>query len=154
MRIKNVDDEAQLFVSAPMRTSDKEIAKFISENQTWIEKTSKQAVLEPRVELVGRAEFEAETNRIAEYWAPRIGVKPSRIRFRNMKTRWGVCNTKTRIITINTELMKYPLNCLEYVVVHELSHLRVGGHNKDFWNIVGGCLPYYKKAKLILNNKL
>ena len=75
--------------------------------------------------------------------------KPS-LRLRKMTTRWGVCNTKSKVITLNTELFKYDIECLDYVVVHELSHLVYANHSKDFWNVVSKYCPNYK----ILRNKL
>ena len=75
--------------------------------------------------------------------------KPS-LRLRKMTTRWGVCNTKSKVITLNTELFKYDIECLDYVVIHELSHLVHANHSKEFWNVVSKYCPNYK----ILRNKL
>ena len=72
------------------------------------------------------------------------------LRLRKMKTRWGVCNTKDLVITLNTELYKYPPICLEYVVIHELSHLIEPNHSKNFWQIVEEYMPNYKKVKVLL----
>ena len=66
------------------------------------------------------------------------------LRVRKMKSRWGVCNTKTHIITLNLELIHYEIECLDYVIIHELSHLLVANHSKDFWSLVGSILPDYK----------
>lgn len=75
--------------------------------------------------------------------------KPS-LRLRKMTTRWGVCNTKSKVITLNTELFKYDIECLDYVVIHELSHLVHANHSKEFWNVVSKYCSNYK----ILRNKL
>ena len=75
--------------------------------------------------------------------------KPS-LRLRKMTTRWGVCNTKSKVITLNTELFKYDIECLDYVIIHELSHLVHANHSKEFWNVVSKYCPNYK----ILRNKL
>lgn len=75
--------------------------------------------------------------------------KPS-LRLRKMTTRWGVCNTKSKVITLNTELFKYDIECLDYVVIHELSHLVHANHSKEFWNVVSKYCPNYK----MLRNKL
>jgi hypothetical protein len=64
-----------------------------------------------------------------------------------MRTRWGVCNKKTITVTLNTELIKYNLRCLDYVIVHELSHLVYFNHSKDFWNLVSKYCPNYKEIK-------
>ena len=64
-----------------------------------------------------------------------------------MTTRWGVCNTKTHQITLNLELMHYNIECLNYVIVHELSHLIEGNHSRVFWSIVEKYYPNYKSIR-------
>ena len=66
---------------------------------------------------------------------------------RKMTTRWGVCNTRTKRVTLNLELIKMPLFCLDYVIYHELSHLIYANHSKDFWSLVEENCPEYKKIK-------
>lgn len=69
------------------------------------------------------------------------------LRIRKMTTRWGVCNTKSHVITLNLELIKRDTKYLDYVICHELSHLVVANHSKAFWNVVGENYPYYKEAR-------
>ena len=66
---------------------------------------------------------------------------------RKMKTRWGVCNVKTHKITLNLELIKKDIKYLEYVIVHELSHLLYANHSKAFWDCVGENYKDYKKIR-------
>ena len=72
---------------------------------------------------------------------------PSSLCIRKMKTRWGVCNTKTHKITLNLELIKKNIEYLDYVIVHELSHLIYPNHSKDFWDCVGVNYKDYKKIR-------
>ncbi len=69
---------------------------------------------------------------------------------RKMTTRWGVCNTKDKRVTLNLELMKKPIECLDYVIMHELSHLVYPNHSKNFWSLVEENCKDYKKSKKIL----
>ena len=69
---------------------------------------------------------------------------------RKMTTRWGVCNTKSKRVTLNLELIKRPIFCIDYVIMHELSHLIHANHSKEFWALVEENCPDYKKAKKIL----
>ena len=69
---------------------------------------------------------------------------------RKMTTRWGVCNTRSKRVTLNLELIKRPIECLDYVIMHELSHLIHGNHSKDFWALVEENCKDYKKIKRIL----
>ena len=68
------------------------------------------------------------------------------LKFRKMKTRWGVCYTKKNSISISSYLIHYPFECLEYIIVHELTHFIVPNHSKRFYNIVSSNMPDYKKA--------
>lgn len=74
------------------------------------------------------------------------------IKFRNMKTRWGVCNRSNNSITLNNELIKYDIGCLNYVIVHELSHFVHFDHSKEFWTTVEKYYPEYKKYRDMLKN--
>ncbi|MCI8347602.1 MAG: M48 family metallopeptidase [Bacilli bacterium] len=69
------------------------------------------------------------------------------LRIRKMTSRWGVCNTKLKVITLNLELIKRDLKYLDYVIVHELSHLLEGNHSSRFWSLVEENCPNYKEIK-------
>lgn len=70
-----------------------------------------------------------------------------KLKIRKMKTRWGVCNRKDNSITINSELIKYDLDKLDYVIIHELSHFVHFNHSKAFWLEVSKYCPKYKQIK-------
>lgn len=70
--------------------------------------------------------------------------KPT-LKIRKMKTRWGVCNKKSKTITLNSELIKYDMECLDYVIIHEFSHLIYFDHSKNFWSQVSKYCPNYKE---------
>lgn len=74
------------------------------------------------------------------------------LKIRNMKTRWGVCNVKTKTITLNLELIKMPEKYLDNVIIHELCHLKHPNHSKDFWNMVSKYEPLYKKIRKEMKN--
>ena len=70
-----------------------------------------------------------------------------KLRIRKMTSRWGVCNINTHVITLNLELIKRDISYLDYVIVHEMSHLIYGDHSKSFWKLVGDNMPNYKKYR-------
>ena len=70
-----------------------------------------------------------------------------KLRIRKMTTRWGVCNIKTHIITLNLELIKRDVSYLDYVINHEMSHLIYGDHSSRFWKLVEDNMPNYKKYR-------
>lgn len=76
-----------------------------------------------------------------------IDTPPFTLKFRKMKTRWGVCNYKLCTITLNTELIRYSRDDIRYVIVHEMCHFYHHDHSKKFWNMVEYYYPNYKKAR-------
>ena len=69
-----------------------------------------------------------------------------KLKIRKMKTRWGVCN-KNNSITLNSELIKYGYEQIDYVIIHELSHFIHFDHSKDFWNLVNKYCKNYKEIR-------
>lgn len=69
------------------------------------------------------------------------------LRFRKMKTRWGVNNVTDKVITLNTELLKKEISLLDYVIIHELCHFYEPNHSSKFWAQVEKRYPYYKLAR-------
>ena len=72
------------------------------------------------------------------------------LKIRKMTSRWGVCNIKNHNVTLNLELSKYNIECLNYVIVHELSHFIHPNHSKDFWLLVSKYYPNYKEVRKYL----
>ena len=70
-----------------------------------------------------------------------------KLKVRSMKTRWGVCNRKDNSVTLNLDLIKKDQECLNYVIVHELSHFVHFDHSKEFWNTVEKYCPDYKRVR-------
>ena len=74
------------------------------------------------------------------------------LRIRKMTSKWGVCNITRNIVTLNLELIKLDIKYLDYVIVHELSHLIYPNHSKDFWNVVSKYCPNYKIYRKEMKN--
>ena len=70
-----------------------------------------------------------------------------KLRIRVMKTRWGVCNRKNNTVTLNLDLIKYSVDKLDYVIIHELSHFVHFNHSESFWKLVSKYCPDYKKIR-------
>ncbi len=94
-----------------------------------------------------RSELENRIPPLLEKWQAAMNVRVTGWRTRKMKTRWGSCNTKTRRIQFNLELVKEPPRCIEYVVVHELAHLLERGHGARFRKIMTRFLPEWPERK-------
>ena len=75
-------------------------------------------------------------------WSPVFREKYGRVTIREQRSRWGSCSAK-RNLNFNWKLILAPPECLEYVVIHELAHLKVFNHSEAFWKEVGKCMPDY-----------
>lgn len=84
-------------------------------------------------------------------WEPIIKVKVEEFAIKKMKTRWGSCNSKASRIWLNLELSKKPLQCIEYVVVHEMVHLKERKHGEIFTAYMEKYLPMWKSYREELN---
>ena len=89
---------------------------------------------------------------LIDEWEQIIGVKATSWGVRNMKTRWGTCNTKEKRIWINLQLAKKPVYCLEYIIVHELVHLLEKNHTTVFVEYMDKFLPNWRITKEELNS--
>jgi len=99
-----------------------------------------------------RAQLRAAIPPLLERWEPRIGRTVDDWSVRRMKTRWGSCNRETRGISLNVELVKQHPDCLEYVIVHELTHLLERGHGKQFVHLMDGFLPDWRRRRAALGS--
>lgn len=90
---------------------------------------------------------------LLDKWEPIVGVKVSGMRIKKMKSCWGSCNIAKKHITLNLELAKKPLECIEYVLVHELTHLHERLHNKRFWTLLEKFMPTWRESHQILHGK-
>jgi predicted metal-dependent hydrolase len=88
---------------------------------------------------------------LLEKWGPLLGVEPADWGIKKMKTRWGACNIKARRIWLNLELAKKPVQCLEYIVVHELMHLLERHHNDRFMTLMDQHLSNWRVYRDELN---
>ena len=77
-------------------------------------------------------------------WQPIVGAHANEIRLKKMHTRWGSCNTRARRIWLSIYLPAYPIECTEYVIVHELCHLHHANHSRAFWQTVATAMPDYQ----------
>ena len=84
-------------------------------------------------------------------WAEKMSLSPTEIRFRKTKRQWGSCSAKD-VLCFNTMMLKLPENVIQYIIVHELAHIKHKHHQKDFWQLVGAYLPQYKNQVQELKN--
>ena len=85
-----------------------------------------------------------------EHYSPRLGVRPSRVTIRGQRSRWGSCSARGAV-SLNWRLMMVPAALADYVVVHELCHLRHMNHSPRFWAMVGSIVPDYRHRRRSLD---
>lgn len=90
---------------------------------------------------------------LVEKWEPLIGVRAGRYSARKMRTRWGSCNPRTGNIRLNTELAKKSRECLEYVLVHELTHVLEPSHNHRFKALMDRLMPGWRERRAELKKQ-
>ncbi|RYZ67343.1 MAG: M48 family peptidase [Proteobacteria bacterium] len=88
---------------------------------------------------------------LVEKWAAKLKVEPTGWRIQRMKTKWGSCNPKNRRLLFNLELAKKPIECIEYIVVHELAHLIERRHDDRFRRVLDRHLPRWEAVRRTLN---
>ena len=96
--------------------------------------------------------LKAEMTPLIAAWEPRLKVKVSRFYVQHMKAKWGSCNPTASTLRLNTELAKKPKACLEYVVVHEMSHLLEPTHGPRFLALMDRFMPAWREARELLNS--
>ena len=156
--------DMRVVVRAPEKIPQNEIMKFVEEKKKWIKKHLVQMYFKAE-EIKKQKKEPALTNADIEklcqkalsvipdkvkYYAEIMGVTYGRITIRNQKTRWGSCSSKGNL-NFNCLLMLMPDKVLDYVVVHELCHLKQMNHSKKFWKEVERYMPDYKNYKKWLN---
>lgn len=160
-RVKNINvrikhDGTGVCVSAPFWISESQVIEFIRSKSDWIqkqqEKTDRTLTFQaqqatPQQLEAYRAFVKEKTPSLVEKWEAIMGVEAGNVVYRNMTSRWGSCNPRTGRICINIQLARYPYECLEYVVVHELCHLLEPGHGSRFKQLMTEFLPDWKSRR-------
>jgi predicted metal-dependent hydrolase len=136
--------------------SDREIDRLLHTHRDWLaEQRRKQ---KPKLGLDQRRISELEGRRAARELvrmliddeADELGVEPGQIQIRDQRTRWGSCSS-TGTLSFNWRLVLAPFEVLDYVVVHELCHLRVANHSRRFWQLVETRRPGWRAQKAWLD---
>ena len=91
------------------------------------------------------------TERVAVY-AQRLALPPPQLRLSNAQSRWGSCSVKG-VISLSWRLIKAPLPVIDYVVAHELAHLKHMNHSAAFWRVVGHLYPDYLQVRATLREQ-
>ncbi len=117
----------------------------------FVRKTTSRARREKLLSDWYRQQLQEIVSTMIAKWSKKIGVKSPSWSIRKMKTKWGSCNSLSKKIWLNLELAKKPIQCIEYIVVHELIHLRERHHNDRFVELMSSYLPTWRQKQSELN---
>ena len=141
-----VKRDGSVIVSTNYFTSKSTILRFVAQKSSWIKKQQEKCSQKAHFHDASKEEAALIILPLVEKWSVIMIVSPSHVGFRKNRTRWGSCSGKNRL-NFNTRLATMHPDFIEYVVVHELAHIRHKNHSKDFWAEVEKFLPDYKIRK-------
>ena len=148
--------EGKVIVKAPIRLKDKYIQEFINKKSKWIYENVKRYEQNPKKEEKIEPEDIERLKRVIqrsiEKYSKTLKVMPSKVRIKDIKYAWGSCSSKKNI-TINLKLATKEEKTIEYVVLHEMCHLREMNHSKIFWDLVEENMSDYKTYKKKLKSE-
>ncbi len=144
-----ISPDATLTVKAPFLAEESMIESIVSRKRNWIIRKQKEVLLRPAQKLKNlfntKRELE-EVNTRAAYYAKNAGLHFKKITLSNARTRWGSCGPDGRI-RISRLLLRAPLEVLDYVLAHEIAHLKIRNHSARFWALVEEIFPGYSKHR-------
>lgn len=151
-RIKNIYihiKEAKVIVTIPYKMEKEKAISVVEEKKKWIFDRVRKQKQNLKEEKMTEKELEILKQIVQEkipFYAEKIGEHPNKVRIRDLNYAWGSCSTK-RNISINEKLAKHSEKEIEYVILHELCHLKHMNHSKQFWNLVEENMPDYKSIR-------
>lgn len=152
-----INADGELIVRAPMKFSERKIKRLIDEHRSWIDKKTKES-LERKTkhpplsdEEIKRLKEQARLllPQLTEQYAEIMDVKYGTVKITSAQKRFGSCSGKNNIC-YSYILMQYPIEAIEYVVVHELAHTVHHDHSKAFYSMIEKILPDYKEREKLL----
>lgn len=131
---------------------------FLRAKLDWVQKTRAKVLAQPapaRLEI-GEVEIAALHGLLGDLtavWSARLGESAVTWRLRKVKSFWGCCNWRKRLVTYNVALARAPQELVEYVVVHELTHLQAHDHGPKFYALMDARLPGWQELRRKLNRR-
>ncbi len=152
-----IQKDGSLLVRAPLLMGKREIEKFVSGHQEWVQKKLKEREerkkwlpsIIPEMEYQCREKAKNLLPPLIERYGEMLGVQPTRVTVTGAQKRFGSCSSKNTIC-FSWRLMAYPQAAIEYVVVHELAHILHHNHSKAFYQTIETVLPDYKEREKLL----
>ncbi|TNF45218.1 MAG: M48 family peptidase [Epsilonproteobacteria bacterium] len=136
-----------------LKSHDKKRARldFDGERFTLFYHTYDEELFQRHIDRFYKEEAQQYLPSQVEHWTQKMHLSPTALRFRKTRRQWGSCSGKN-VLSFNTMLMKLPIDVIQYIIVHELAHIKHKHHQKSFWLLVERHLPDYKQRVKELKN--
>lgn len=143
--------DGNFVVTAPRHLTERSIEKFITKKSRWVInkleyfKNNPRPIFPPETKKDYSAHKEGARGLVQtrlEYFNQVYGFKYNRVSIRNQKTRWGSCSIKGNL-NFNYKIASLPARLADYIIVHELCHLKELNHSVKFWDLVARMIPDY-----------
>ncbi|MBQ8911942.1 MAG: M48 family metallopeptidase [Clostridia bacterium] len=150
-----VKQDGDLIIRAPLWYRESDAEKLLLKHQAWIEKTRKRmdgrTVFPEDKECIERLKDEARRMlpQRVDHYARIMNLHPALVRIGSARGRFGSCSSKGNL-NFSCFLMLYPQEAIDYVVVHELAHLKHKGHDRSFYALIERYMPDYKDRERLL----
>lgn len=153
-----IGDDLTLIARAPMRMPKAEIEAFIEQKSDWIDKATelKRRQNEQHPTQLSNDDMQCLIEKAKtllppriEYYSKIMGLKPTGVKITAAKKRFGSCSGKNSIC-FSLFLMQYPPEAIDYVIVHELAHIKHKNHGKDFYALIEKYMPDFRNREKML----
>ncbi|MFP4539307.1 MAG: M48 family metallopeptidase [Candidatus Paceibacterota bacterium] len=150
-----ISPNGDVLVTRPMYVTEERAISFLNEKMDWVRKKLSQRTknTDPDIEVRNPEhylEHKEKARKLVEkkvsYWNEFYGFNFNRISIRNQKSRWGSCSSKKNL-NFNYKIVFLKEELQDYLIVHELCHLKHLNHSKDFWSLVAEAIPRYEDSK-------
>lgn len=160
VRVKLIDNKYYLIINANRKLSHKQIEELVASNPKVIERlvasTNEIKIDDDKILILGTLYPKDSSDKLIEeaynkiislynYYQNIFNKKNTILKFRKMKTRWGVCHITKNYISLTSYLIHVPIHLIEYVIIHEFCHFSYPNHSKQFYKCVSNYCPDYKK---------
>jgi predicted metal-dependent hydrolase len=151
--------DGAVVLTVPHTLSALEVERFVESKSHWVSRTVDRVSRQPSYECIDaqkayislyRKQTASFVTRQLTYWNSLYGFSWSAISVRKQKSRWGSCSRSGRL-SFNYKISLLPVDLADYIIVHELCHLREFNHKKTFWALVERAIPDYKERRARLN---
>ncbi len=147
--------EGKVIVKVPIKLKEQQIKDFINKKANWIYKNIKKErekiKIEEKIEQEDLVRLQWIVKNSIEKYSKLLNIKPNKVKIKDIKYAWGSCSIKKNI-TINQKLAAKDAKTIEYVVLHEMCHIKQMNHSKKFWSLVEKYMPDYKEYKKMLRS--